>query len=176
MPMPRFPGDLDWRVYGFDPAVAGEPLLLGYGFDGHRPLYGDWRIANVTLHYGKLHDPDIPHYQVVSAPRLSATALQQLHSGLDRSGFAFGMSGTGHISGAPEPAERTTARLDDVPVEAEAWRGESAEVAWIETADTWIVVFASRYSLTDIRLKRISDVNPLIEARSAKFGLNGLGL
>ena len=83
------------------------------------------------------------------------------------------MSGTGHISGAPEPPQRQTVHLDDIPVEADVWRGPSAEVAWIATSDTWVVLLASKNTLEDVSLGRITDLNPLIEARSRKLGLPG---
>ena len=173
MQIPAFPTDLDWRIYGLDSAAAGEPETVGYGHDGARPLYGKWRMANFTLHYGDFLNPNLPYYLVVSTPHFGETALQQLHGGLGAAGFVFGMSGTGHISGAPVPPEQLPLHLDGLLIEADAWRGESAEVAWIETDDTWIVVLASNNTLTDIRLNRIVDVNPLIEARNQSLGRLG---
>lgn len=173
MQIPPFPTDLDWHIYGLDGATAAEPYTVGYGYEGAHPLYGKWRMANFTLHYGDFLDPNLPHYLVVSAPHFGESALRQLHGGLGAAGFVFGMSGTGHISGALVPPERLPLHLDGLPIEADAWRGESAEVAWIETDDTWIVVLASKKSLTGVQLTRIVDVNPLIEALNERFGRPG---
>lgn len=174
MRMPPFPADLDWSVYGFDSTMAGEPFVQGYGYDGSRPLYGKWRMANVTIHYGDIHNWNIPWHRVISAPRFGETALQELHSGLGLAGFVFGMSGTGHISGAPVPPEPLTVVLDGRPVQADAWRGESAEVAWIETSDTWITIRSSKAALAGTRLTEITDLGPLLEARQRKLGLPGM--
>ncbi len=172
MRMPSFPTDLGWYVYGLENESFGEPFVQRYGHSPHA-MYGTWRHDNVTLHYGDFHNRNAPHYRVISAPHLGETALRELHSGLGRAGFVFGMSGTGHISGAPVPPERITVHLDSAPTEAEVWRGQSAEVAWIETVDTWITVFAWKVSLDGTRLSRISDLNPLLEARNRRFGLPG---
>lgn len=173
MRMPPFPADLGWSIYGLDTDTFGEPLLEGYGHSGVRPLYGTWRHDNVTLLYGDFLNPNLPNHRVISTPHFSERALRALHGGLGQAGFVFGMSGTGHISGAPEPPQRQTVHLDDTPVEAEVWRGRSAEVAWIETADTWIVLLAWKNTLEGVGLGRITDLNPLIEARSRKLGLPG---
>lgn len=173
MRIPSFPNDPGWHVYGLDAETHGEPFLQGYGHST-RPLDGTtWRHDHVTLHYGDIHDWNVPSYRVISAPHLGESALNELHSGLGKAGFVFGMSGTGHVSGAPVPPSRMTVYLDDVPVEAEAWQGEAAEVAWIVTADTWITLFASKNTLTGIRLNRITGLDPLIEARGRKLGLPG---
>jgi hypothetical protein len=51
--------------------------------------------------------------------------------------------------------------------------GASAEVAWIATADTWVVLLASKNTLEGVSLVRITDLNPLIEARSRTRGHPG---
>ena len=173
MRTPPFPADPGWSIYGLSAGTFGEPFLEGYGHSRPRPLYGQWRHDHVTLVYGEFLNRNLPNYRVTSAPHFSHRALSALHSGLGRAGFVFGMSGTGHISGAPEPPRRQTVHLDDVPVEADVWRGPSAEVAWIATADTWVVLLASENTLEGVSLGRITDLNPLIEASSRRLGLPG---
>lgn len=172
MRIPSFPTDLGWCVYGLGTDLLGEPFVQGFG-QSPRAFDGTWRHDHVTLHYGDFHNWNAPHYRVVSAPHLGDTALRELHSGLGRAGFVFGMSGTGHISGAPVSPERITLQLDSAPTEAEVWRGQAVEVAWIETVDTWITVLASKVSLAGVHLNQIPDVNPLLEARNRKLGLPG---
>lgn len=179
MRMP-FPADLGWSVYGLSAGTFGEPLVKGYGFSHSsvHPPYGQWRHEHVTLVYGESLDENLPNYRVTSAPHFSHEAVSALHHGLGQAGFVFGMSGTGHISGAPEPPRRQTVHLDDVPVEADVWRGPSAEVAWIATADTWVLLLASKNTLEGVSLGRlegvslgrITDLNPLIEARRRTRG------
>lgn len=163
----QMPADLDWTPYRLEGDRYGEPLLRGHGWSAKRDQ-GAWRHDNVTLHYGDESDWNLPFYDVISAPHLGETALRGLHSGLGQAGFVFGMSGTGHVSGAPVPPEATTVYVDGAPVGAEIWRGDSAEVAWITTADAWVAVVASKATLADLRLTRIVDLGPLFDA--SEFG------
>lgn len=159
----------DWRVYGLDGSWTGEVIAKGYARGGVVKPTG-WRFDHVHIHHGPWRDHNAPHVDVVSAPHLGETALSQLHSGLAQAGFEYGMSGTGHVSGAPVPPERIMLPLDGAEVEADLWRGANAEVAWVETVDSWVAITASKVHLSTVGLTRISDLGPLLAARDRLFG------
>lgn len=157
-PMPS-----DWGVYGLDDSWTGEVFLNGYMRCG--PAKTGWSPDMFHLHYGPRFDYNAPNVHVVSSPHLGESALQTLHSGLSQAGLVYGMSGTGHVSGSPVPPEKIELPLDGAVVEAEVWRGDNSEVVWIETADTWIAVTATKVRLSDLGLTRIRDLGPLLDAR-----------
>lgn len=162
-PIVPFPMPGDWCVYGLDAGWTGGVFLQGYGRGGAHAT--GWRPDYFHLHYGPRHDHDAPNVHIVSSPLLGEAALRLLHSGLGEAGFEYGMSGTGHVSGAPARPEAVALPFDGAVVEAEVWRGGRTEVAWIETVDTWVAVAASRVPLAEVGLMRIRDVGPLLEAR-----------
>ena len=81
MRMSPFPAEFGWYIYGLDTETCGEPFVQGYGHSARAPD-GTWRHDHVTLHYGDIHNWNLPYYRAVSAPHLGETALQELHSGL----------------------------------------------------------------------------------------------
>jgi len=155
----------DWCVFGLDDSWTGEVRLQGYSQGGGDEPSG-WRSDHVTIQYGRVHDHQAPSVHVVSAPRLGESALRMLHTGLSKAGFEFGMSGTGHVSGAPVAPDRTTVSLEGDLVAADVWRGAKIEVAWVETADSWIAVAAPRVQVSSLGLTRIRDLGPLLAARN----------
>ncbi len=158
------PAPSNWGVYGLDDSWTGEVFLRGFMRSG--PGRTGWWPDHFHLVHGPRWDHNAAAVHVVSSPHLGETALQTLHSGLAQAGFGYGMSGTGHVSGCPTPPERITLPIDGTVVEVDAWRGERAEAAWIETADTWVAVTASKLRLDELGLTRIEDLGPLLAARN----------